>query len=224
VLLGCELLDTGHLHPMRERSMRALKSSVDYLEQNMPHVLGFNTQKELLAHSLSEVCIPGQYLEFGVFAGGTIHYIANFKRDQIIHGFDSFEGLPMKWTGKNLNHGTFSLAGKLPRVPSNVILHKGWFCDTLPAWHTQFKEPVAFVHIDCDIYSSTVDALNGIADRLKPGTVIVFDEYFNYPDWESHEFKAWQEFVTMHQVRYEYLGYARQQVAVKIIQIENKNT
>jgi hypothetical protein len=55
---------------------------------------------------------------------------------------------------------------------------------------------------------------------LQVGTVIVFDEYFNYPNWEHHEFKAWQEFVEQHRVQYDYLAYARQQVAVRIRHIE----
>ena len=49
--------------------------------------------------------------------------------------------------------------------------------------------------------------------------MIVFDEYFNYPGWERHEFRAWQEFVADKQVAYAYLGYARQQVALRIVGI-----
>jgi hypothetical protein len=48
------------------------------------------------------------------------------------------------------------------------------------------------------------------------GTVILFDEYFNYPNWERHEFKAFQEFVSERHVKYTYLAFARQQVAVRI--------
>jgi len=124
--------------------------------------------------------------------------------------------LPTAWGGFSLPVATLSTAGKLPHVPLNVVLHKGLFKDTLPGWRTQVTGPVAFVHIDCDVYLSTVDVLTGIAERLQPGTVIVFDEYFNYPNWQYHEFKAWKEFVEGQDVRYEYLGYARQQVAVKI--------
>jgi hypothetical protein len=54
------------------------------------------------------------------------------------------------------------------------------------------------------------------------GTVIVFDEYFNYPGWENHEFKAFQEFVEQTNLKYEYLAYNRrhEQVAVKITRKE----
>jgi len=51
--------------------------------------------------------------------------------------------------------------------------------------------------------------------------VIVFDEYFNYPNWERHEFKAWQEFVTRHALTYQYLAFARQQVAVRILTLKD---
>jgi hypothetical protein len=218
VLAGYQLLDTGRIHPVRERSLRALKSSVDYIEQHMPDALGLETQKELLAYGLSEATTPGHYLEFGVFTGGTIRYIARVKRNQTIHGFDSFEGLPGAWGGFSLGRSAFSKGGKLPHVPPNVVLHKGWFSETLPRWREQISGPVAFVHIDCDLYSSTVEILEGLADRFQRGTIIVFDEYFNYPNWESHEFKAWQEFTRKHGVRYEYLAYARQQVSVRILQ------
>jgi hypothetical protein len=101
-------------------------------------------------------------------------------------------------------------------VPRTVVLHKGWFSDTIPAWHVQHTGPIAFIHIDCDLYSSTVDILTGLADRLQAGTVILFDEYFNYPGWRQHEFQAWQEFVASRGITYEYVAYARQQVMVRI--------
>jgi hypothetical protein len=76
------------------------------------------------------------------------------------------------------------------------------------------------MHIDCDLYSSTVDILTGLVKHMRPGTVVLFDEYFNYPGWERHEFKAWKEFVSAHGVKYEYLAYARQQVLVRILSLD----
>lgn len=216
VLSGYQLLDTGTLHPVRERAKRALAASVDYIDANMQDALGFDTQKELLDYALSATTVAGRYLEFGVYSGGTIRHIARRKPDATIHGFDSFEGLPEAWGGFNLGRRAFSLQGRLPRVPGNVVLHKGWFSDTIPDWCRDIADPVAFLHIDCDIYSSTVEVFAGLKERLQPGTIIVFDEYFNYPGWERHEFKAWKEFVTANSIVYDYLGYARQQVAVRI--------
>ena len=221
VLAGFQLFDTGRLHTFRERSIRELGRSVDYIESHMADAIGFETQKELLDYALLQTTVAGHYLEFGVFTGGTIRYIAGRLRrsgrgDASIHGFDSFEGLPTAWSGFSLGQSAFSRGGKMPRVPSNVTLHKGWFKDTIPRWRDAVAGPVAFIHVDCDIYSSTVEVLDGVHGRLQPGTVIVFDEYFNYPNWERHEFKAWHEFVQSRGVTYEYLAFARQQVAVRI--------
>jgi methyltransferase family protein len=216
VLAGYQLLDTGRLHPVRERNIRSLASSVDYLDEHMADAIGFETQKELIDHALRLVSVDGHLLECGVFSGGTIRHIAKRVPGKTIHGFDSFEGLPEAWSGYNLVGKAFSLKGRLPRVPRNVVLHKGWFSNTIPAWCQTVGGPVAFLHIDCDIYSSTVDIFNGLAGRLQEGTLILFDEYFNYPGWQQHEFKAWQEFVKAQAVEYEYLGFARQQVLVRI--------
>ena len=216
VLSGYQLLDTGRIHPARERAIRALKTTVDYIEARMPDALGFDTQREVLAYAMAETKVPGHYLEFGVFTGGTIRYLAGLKRQQRFDGFDSFEGLPEAWGGFNLPTAAFSRGGKMPRVPSNVRLHKGWFSETLPPWIASNPGPIAFAHIDCDLYSSTVDILNALRDRLQVGTVIVFDEYFNYPNWERGEFKAWCEFADGSGIGYEYLAYARQQVALRI--------
>jgi hypothetical protein len=208
--------DVGRIHPMRERSLRALQRSVDYIENTMPDALGFESQRELTEFALSAVQIEGHYLEFGVFTGGTIRFIAPRIGGRVIHGFDSFEGLPEAWSGFSLGRRAFDVGGRLPRVPANVRLHRGWFDDTLPQWVTANPGPVAFIHIDCDLYSSTQTILTLLADRCVAGTIILFDEYFNYPNWEVHEYKAFQEFVTKYAVKYRYLAFARQQVAVRI--------
>jgi hypothetical protein len=208
--------DVGRIHPMRERSLRALQRTVDYIERVMPDALGFDAQRELLEYSLKAVKVDGHYLEFGVFTGGTIRFIAKRIGRRQIHGFDSFEGLPEAWSGFNLGGSAFDVKGKLPRVPGNVRLHKGWFKDTLPPWVKENPGSVAFIHLDCDLYSATKTIFEQLSRRIVPGTVILFDEYFNYPNWEQHEFKAFQEFVEERGITYTYLGYARQQVAVRI--------
>ncbi len=208
--------DVGRIHPARERSLRALQRSVDYIESALPDALGFDSQRELIEFSLHATAVEGHYLEFGVFTGGTIRFIARHIGRRTIHGFDSFEGLPEAWSGFNLGGRAFDVGGRLPRVPANVELHRGYFDASLPTWLAGHPGPIAFVHVDCDLYSSTKTVLNLIAPRLIGGSVILFDEYFNYPNWEQHEFKAFQEFVAASAVKYTYLGFARQQVAVRI--------
>lgn len=211
-----QLADVGRIHPMRERSLRALQRSVDYVERAMPDALGFDSQRELIEYSLAETKVDGHYLEFGVFTGGTIRFIAARVGDHSVHGFDSFEGLPEAWGGFNLGGRAFDVKGKLPRVPANVHLHRGWFENSLPPWLQKNSGHIAFVHIDCDLYSSTRTIFTLLTERIVPGTIILFDEYFNFPNWERHEFKAFQEFVTDNAITYTYLAFARQQVAVRI--------
>ena len=215
--------DVGRIHPARERSLRALQQSVDYIERTMPDAMGFDSPRELIVHALRAVAIGGHYLEFGVFAGGTIRFIARRIGKRTIHGFDSFEGLPEAWAGFNFDAKAFDVKGRLPRVPSNAQLHQGYFDASLPRWLDQHPGPIAFIHVDCDLYSSTRTVLKLMAPRFASGTVILFDEYFNYPNWQQHEFKAFQELVFEQDIKYTYLGFARQQVAVRIDSIGAKN-
>ena len=104
-------------------------------------------------------------------------------------------------------------------MPSNVTLHAGWFENTLAPFLAGQPGPVRFVNIDCDIYSSARTVLTGLADRLRPGSVIVFDEYIGNQTWREHEYKAFQEFVAENDVRYEYFAACTftRQVAVRIV-------
>jgi hypothetical protein len=129
------------------------------------------------------------------------NFIAALNPEQRIWGFDSFDGLPEEWARTDLNvpQGTFRVntEGWMPPVLHNVSLVKGMFHDTLPQFKSQILKstPVAFLHIDCDIYVSAKETFNQLADNIVSGTVIVFDEFYNYPDATEHEFKAFQEFL-----------------------------
>jgi hypothetical protein len=49
--------------------------------------------------------------------------------------------------------------------------------------------------------------LDNLNSKITVGSVILFDEYFNYPAWKKHEFLAWQEFCNKNKVNYEYLAF-----------------
>jgi hypothetical protein len=214
-----QLIDVGRVHPVRVMSLRALEESADFIEAHMPEAIGFDTQKELLEFAVDSVAVAGHFLEFGVFKGGTIRRIAKRRPNQQIDGFDSFEGLPEGWFGHNLPKGTFSTGGNLPSVPTNVALHKGWFDASLPKWLSNNPGSVAFVHNDSDLYSSAVTIFDLLGPRMQPGTIVLFDEFFNYPGWKQHQVKAWTEFAAKHGVTYAFIGYARQQAALRIVSV-----
>jgi hypothetical protein len=136
-----------------------------------------------------------------------------------VHGFDSFQGLPADWRGTKERKGKFDRQGRPPQVPGNVRLHVGWFDQTIAAFKAENGEKLALLHVDCDIYESAKIIFDNLGDRIASGTIIVFDEYLNYPGWRLHEFKAFQEFVGATGKKYEYIGFAAEKghVAVRIV-------
>lgn len=145
-------------------------------------------------------------LEFGVYAGDTIGYLRNnLPTDFEIYGFDSFEGLPEDWIGTDLPKGFFSKNGIIPEI-DNVTFFKGWFVDTITEYK-KIAKPIALLHIDCDLYSSTIEVLYGLREYIVSGTIIVFDEwYYNFNDIEEnrqHEQKAFYEWVKEFNIKYE---------------------
>ena len=204
----------SHEHPYSGLKRRAHEQTLDFIASDMPEALAFDIPRELMSYALSRVAIEGLYAEFGVNQGGTINYIAKKKPDSMIHGFDSFEGLPEDWAGNSMFAGYFNRHGNMPRVAENVMLHKGWFNDTAPRFAASYPGPMAFLHVDCDLYSSTLTVFKALGERIAPGTVIVFDEYFNYPNWTAHEHKAFSEFMAASGKKFKYVGYSIQQVAV----------
>ncbi|MDG0794590.1 class I SAM-dependent methyltransferase [Cohnella ginsengisoli] len=195
----------------------ALKETATFVLENMFSAKQYWGRMDLLKAALEHVTIKGLYLEFGVYKGESINYISEIKRNEIIHGFDSFEGLPEGWI-PGFEEGAFSVSA-LPEVNPNVKLIKGWFDESLPAFKLERDEQCAFIHVDCDLYSSTKTIFDLLKERIVKGTVIVFDEFFNYPNWRQGEYKAFQELATENNLNYEFIGYTKRghQVGLKII-------
>ncbi len=165
------------------------KTSADYTSSIQKHLLD----------SVKEVKVDGHWCEFGVREGRSLHWLINEYPQQIIHAFDSWEGLPEDW-----NHGTGKVADMTcdpPKVPGHIQLYKGWFKDTVPVWKQNNKGPIAFLHMDADIYSSTKEVLTLLDDQIIAGTVITFDEFCNFrlsgkmSKWQDQEFKALLEWL-----------------------------
>jgi len=170
----------------------------------------------LLERSLKAAPAAGVVAEFGVYHGLSLRRLARHVASPI-HGFDSFDGLPEDWKPGEPK-GSYSTHGRVPEMPEHVRLHRGWFEDTLPGFVAAQHEKLRFVHVDCDLYSSTCTVLEGLRPLLQTGTVLLFDEYLGYEGFEQHEFRAWQEFTGRHGIRYEYIAFEliAKQAAVRI--------
>ena len=190
-----------------ELQMRARSEAADFIQAEMPHAQIFVTHRDIIRFAVENAAKDGLYLEFGVATGNTLSEIANSAPGgKIVYGFDSFEGLPGDWSGHVETAGAFK-QNRFPKVPSNATLVPGLFSDTLPTFIAKNEGPISFVHIDCDLYSSTATILNNIGVRFQPGTIILFDEYFNYPGWKLHEHKAWVEYSKKTGTQYTYIGF-----------------
>ena len=73
------------------------------------------------------------------------------------------------------------------------------------------------MHFDADTYESTKLALDAFSSRIVVGSVLVFDEFYGYPNWRNGEFKAFSEFVGSRKLNFRYIAFSRQQAAVKIV-------
>jgi hypothetical protein len=132
-------------------------------------------------------------LEFGVFSGATLQIIRdNFSGD--VYGFDSFDGLPEHWR-EGFGEGHFRTTS-IPKI-TGVELVIGLFQNTLSDFLDKTKRYISVVHMDADLYSSSIYCLNLIGPYLADASVIVFDEWHNYDGCEDHEQRAFGEWLEL---------------------------
>lgn len=134
------------------------------------------------------------YLEFGVSGGQSFRWWQGKCKhaDSKFYGFDTFEGLPEKW-------GTFhkgDMAADIPVIDDRrVEFIKGLFQDTIPGFLSRVNLKNGkrkIIHMDADLFHSTLYALTSLAPYVKSGDVILFDE-FNVPNHEYFAFKMFSD-------------------------------
>lgn len=144
-----------------------------------------------------------QALEFGVYKGSTLKKISKHVKKG--YGFDGFQGLPKgnigwKAGGLEVNH--------IPNCGNNIELVVGWYEETLDDFLKNNNSNFKLIHIDCDVFSSTKYVLNLLHkyNRLKKGTIIVFDEILNYPYFLEGELKALYEIAIEKKINFKWIG------------------
>ena len=180
----------------------------------------------ILEEALASARPDGLVCEFGVFHGKSIRIIASMVGPQVpVDGFDTFNGIPEAWGDDPA--GTYTAASEIPPVPDNVRFHVGLFSDTLPGYVASLEPPedlpVRLINVDCDLYQGTVEILHHLANRIGPGSVILFDEYLMNQTWKHDEYKAFQEACTKFGWEYEYLSFSlfSKQAVVRITASES---
>lgn len=204
-----------------QQVISAASESAKLIKDHMGEAVACTSRVEVMTAALKD--IPDGFIcELGVFKGESLNQIARQRPQKTIYGFDTFDGLPEFWRN-GYPEGAFEVSLSDLKFENNCKIYKGLFHETLPIFLEEIKEPAALIHVDCDLYSSTACALDILMPRIQPGTVIVFDEYFNYPGWERHEYLAFNEFIAKFSIKGRYIIYNKksQQVAYKITSIQN---
>lgn len=158
----------------------------------------------LLKHETLDT--PVNYLEFGVAQGHSFRWWAEHNKspESRFYGFDTFTGLPEQWD--QFKAGDMTMHGKFPEInDSRTQFIKGLFQDTLPAFLKSFgNSHRKIIHLDADLYSSTLYVLTYLEPYLKEGDVVIFDE-FGVP---THEFLAFSNFQAAYRREFELIGAA----------------
>lgn len=155
------------------------------------------------------------YLEFGVAAGDTFKWWSERNRhpDSRFVGFDTFTGLPEPWG--YFPRGAFSTEGQVPDIrDSRCQFVVGMFQQTLPL-NLPSRAHRLVVHLDADLYSSTLFVLTTLAPCLMKGDILIFDEF----GVAQHEFRALHDFVSAYLIKYTVLAATDNcsQVAIQLI-------
>jgi hypothetical protein len=199
-------------------AIQAASSSAALVNVLMGTAKACTSRMDVMRAAFDAAPSSGFVCELGVYRGESLNEIARHYASEKVYGFDTFTGLPEFWRD-GFPAGAFDVSSEQLFFEKNCILYKGMFDDTLPTFLKQTEGVAKLVHMDCDLYSSSISALRILAPRLRPGTVIVFDEYFNYPGWQGHEHKAFREFLETTGLGCRYIAYNKtgQQVAAVVM-------
>lgn len=148
--------------------------------------------------------IPGDYYEFGVYRPRTMIWVGKlfeqYGNPVKLWGFDSFEGLPDPKGDKTFlpfYKGQYAYTWEsadrdLTKAKiKDYELIKVWF-DKLQDLKEDFPR-ACMVLVDCDLYESTRDVLEFMRDKIGPGTLLLFDDWYTCKNWEGGEQKAFYE-------------------------------
>ncbi len=190
--------------------IEAYADALDYWVGQMGAARQFSAARDTLNFAAS-CAPPGQVVELGVRHGVSLRWLAS-ARSEVVHGFDSFAGLPEAWLSAPA--GTFSTdhltpdALPLPDADfrGRTQIWVGTFEQRLPEYVRQHPETVALLHVDSDLYSSAKTGLQTLGPLLRPGSVIAFDEYFGHKTWRQDEYRAFDEACAEFGWRYRYIA------------------
>lgn len=216
----------GPLRPLAKRSTRFFfphyswffdrlnwEARLHATVKEFPSAVELGSREDLYRY-VSDTLLEGSnraidYLEFGVFEGASIRQWCDLNKNagSRFFGFDSFEGLPEDWhSGKR--KGAFSTSGKRPEIADpRVSFVAGWFQQSLRAFLSSYTpQSQKVIHVDCDLYSSSLYCLTTLDPVISPGTLIVLDDFFD----ALHVYRALSDYCSAYVRQYKLLARTHQ--------------
>lgn len=201
----------------------SMRQSSKFISMHLQTASLFTTKKgglwPYLIDHLAASPVKGYWFEFGVRNAVSANYFAPFAQklaiDSTYHGFDSFMGIRNQWASVNEPAGSFTLNGIPPVEPPGCKWTVGWIEETFYPFLESHEGNVSFAHFDFDVYEPTLYALRLVKNRLRSGSIILFDEFHGYPGWLLHEKRALEEVLDKNE--YEFIAFSRKQAAIRIL-------
>ena len=125
---------------IKEYSYEKQKKSYDYFKKFFNQSILFENVVDIRKFSINKcyenfnnIDPDSLILEFGIWKGVSTNLISSsLKKNDILHAFDSFEGLSEDWKGFTKPKGSFSNNGIIPKLNQNINIIKCNIYDTLP--------------------------------------------------------------------------------------------
>lgn len=124
--------------------------------------------------------VPGDIAEIGVYTGDSARHMAELT-DCRLYLYDTFAGCPGEMvTPRDNIHGHGSLAAPRRVAEATLAQHRDrctFRQGVFPKTATEDPGPFRLVHVDCDLFLSTLAALAWASTRLSADGLIVCDDY-----------------------------------------------
>ena len=158
---------------------RSRTAEVARIKKERPLLLKYSEACQLISALTATDKIPGDIAEVGVAYGASAKLLCTFAPERILHLFDTFEGLPEPTTKDSPQYKAGQYSCDLESVKQYLAhtrteFHKGLFPHTAEAVK---DKAFAFVHLDVDLYESTLAGLQFFYPRLSSGGILISHDY-----------------------------------------------
>ncbi len=170
-----EVFLTRFKHGSRQEHLHSIQA----IRNERKMLISHGEMAQIVSAVKATARIPGDMAEFGVAYGGSAKLIAQYGGGRTLHLFDTFEGLPApgpkdsdRFYAGSYSCSLESVSEYLKEYP--VKYYQGFFPgSTGPAEGCRFS----FVHLDVDLYQSTLDGLKFFYPRMSTGAILVSHDY-----------------------------------------------